>query len=77
LHTAKIYALVFSPDSGYIASGSTDNSIRVCNLANGVEIAILREHSHDISSLAFSPDCNYLVSGDWESKINVWRVKSE
>ena len=76
-HEKYIHALVFSPDSRYIATGGTDNTVRVRDAMSGKEITRMK-HDGDgnVYSIAFSPDSRYLVSGSGDGTARVWDILS-
>jgi WD40 repeat protein len=74
-HTNSIYALAFSPDGGWLASGGFDASVRLWDLFTGAEEECWREHKdRAVQALAFSPDGRYLVSGGRDRCACIWDV---
>jgi WD40 repeat protein len=79
-HTARVIALSVSPDGETIASGSTDNTIRLWR-SNGQPITTLKceaspqcaKSIKSILSLSFSHDGKTLVAADEEGMIYVVR----
>jgi ketosteroid isomerase-like protein len=66
----------FSPDGRSLASGSTDNTIKLWDVASGSELRTLRGHSYYIYSVTFSPNGRYLASGSGDHTIKLWDVAS-
>jgi WD40 repeat protein len=63
-HTDGVWSVAFSPDGQTLASGSTDGTITLWDLATRRQIGEpLRLHTHAVSSVAFSPDGQTLASG--------------
>lgn len=76
----KPYALVFSPCSKYLVSGTwwwwqeelEKMAIRLWDVATGENIHTFWGHTTDIQSLAFSPDSTLLASGSHDGTILLW-----
>jgi WD40 repeat protein len=72
-----VYAVAFSPDGDKIASGASDNTIRVCDSSIGIEILPpLQGHTSHICSVGFSPDGSKIISASWDETIRVWDVST-
>ena len=71
-HTNGIYALAFSRDGRWLASGSEDKNIVLWNTTTGEEVRKLKGHSAAVTQLAFSPDGKRLVSGDQKGGVKLW-----
>lgn len=70
----EVSAVAINPNGKILVSGSRDGTIKVWNLAKGLEIFALKEHLNGISSVAISSDGQTLVSGSWDGTIKVWRI---
>ena len=55
-------------------SGSGDTSIRLWDIATGLQKQTFTGHGHPVHSVAFSPDGVILVSGSADTTIRVWDV---
>ena len=74
------FALAFSPDGYYLASGAwwdgTEKvSVRLWEVATGENIATFWGHPTDIQDLAFSPDRRLLASGSFDGTLLLWDMK--
>jgi TIR domain-containing protein/WD40 domain-containing protein len=78
VHTFSVYSVAFSPDGHTLASGSTDQTIRLWNVATGQEVRTLTGHADSVRSVAFSPDGHTfghtLASGGDDGTITLWNV---
>ena len=61
-HTSDVWGVDFSPDGKYLATGSSDKTVRLWDLATGETIRIFSGHT-DIDGGKFSPDGKYLLTG--------------
>ncbi|GCL44500.1 serine/threonine-protein kinase [Microcystis aeruginosa] len=73
-HSDSVQSVVYSPDGGYLASGSGDTTIKIWEVATGKELRTLTGHSDPVFSVVYSPDGRYLASGIWDNTIKIWDV---
>jgi WD40 repeat protein/uncharacterized caspase-like protein len=68
--------LGFSTDGKILASGDSDGTVRLWDLARGTELRTLTGHTEAVISVAFSPDGRSLTSGSEDGTIKFWDVAS-
>ena len=57
-----------------IATGGSDNVVRVWNLQTGVEVDRFVGHTGSVAALAFDPTSGAIISGSFDTTIRVWKV---
>jgi len=76
-HDGIVWSVAFSPDGRLLASGSTDKTIKLWDVASGSLVRTLTGHTMAVSSVAFSPDGRLLASGNgWPDTIKLWDMAS-
>ncbi|HUK88483.1 MAG TPA: hypothetical protein VLT85_12525, partial [Terriglobales bacterium] len=53
-HTAPVLAGALSPDGRWVASGGSDATVRLWELATGRELRVLTGHTDQVAAVAFS-----------------------
>ena len=76
-HTGFVNSVSFSPDGSTVASGSSDNTVRLWDTVTGEEKATLRGHTDWVNSVSFSPDGSIVASGsgslwDFDNTVRLW-----
>lgn len=74
-HGGGINVLTFDPDSGVLASGGGDRTVRVWSIDETEPIAVLDAPNGTVRSINFTPDGRKLVAGGWWT-MNVWDWRS-
>jgi WD40 repeat protein len=67
-------SIAYSPDGKVLASGGSDNRIRLWDPDTGKEVRILEGHKGSVNCIAFSPDGKWLASGSQEHELWLWDV---
>jgi len=62
-HTKSINAVAFSPDNRWLASGGSDDVIKIWDLSTGNVLRTLYGHTSNVNALAVSADGTLLASG--------------
>ncbi len=75
-HADVVTSVAFSPDGKYIASGSSDKTIKLWKKETGNLIRTLEGHSGSVNSIAFSPDERYIASGSSDKTVKIWDVST-
>jgi WD40 repeat protein len=68
--------LSFSPRGDQIATGSSDNTIRLWNAETGVCTHTYTGHTSNVYDVAYSPQGNQLASAGGDSTVRLWDVGS-
>jgi WD40 repeat protein/predicted Ser/Thr protein kinase len=75
-HGNWVNSVSFSPDGKFLASGSSDETVKVWAVGSWQEVATLRGHGNYVNSVSFSPDGKFLASGSLDATVKVWAVGS-
>src|SRR5262249_44870670 len=72
-HEGRVSSTVFSPDGKLLASGGTDGTIRLWDLATRQQLgAPLPANKGGVSTVAFNPNGLLLASGGADATIRLW-----
>jgi WD40 repeat protein len=82
-HAGPVRSVAFGPRGRWLATGSTDNAVRLWDLAvllesdpSSAEGMELGRHESGVTALAFSPDGHWLASGGNDQTIRLWDVSN-
>ena len=73
-HTGDVTAVAFSPHSATLASGGTDNKIRLWDVGAREHRTALTGHSERVTALTFSRNGSMLVSGSADNTVQLWNT---
>ena len=75
-HSYTVYALALSPDGIYLASGSSDNSVKLWFYASQTTaFKTLTGHTNRVTALCFVSN-QILASGSFDLSIKIWNITS-
>ncbi|MGB3420273.1 MAG: hypothetical protein WBA52_07530 [Dolichospermum sp.] len=75
-HSNSVISVAYSPDGQTLASGSSDNTIKLWNVKTGNLLQTFKGHFNWVYSVAYSPDGQTLASGSDDNTIKLWNVKT-
>src|SRR6266699_6272806 len=75
-HINFVNAVAWSPDGNYIASASSDRTVRVWNAFTGKTLLTYGGHSDEVTTVAWSPDGTRIASGSADNTVRVWDIIS-
>ena len=75
-HNDSLTNAQLSPDHKLIASSSKDGTIRLWNVENKRQMAILTGHFSEVSLVKFSPDGKTLLSASTDRTARLWDIPS-
>ncbi|MCA1695100.1 MAG: serine/threonine protein kinase, partial [Actinobacteria bacterium] len=74
--TNYVDAVAFSPDGHTLATGSTDQTVRLWNITNPAHPTPLGRplsgHTNYVKAVAFSPDGHTLATGSSDQTVRLW-----
>ncbi|MFD3504963.1 NB-ARC domain-containing protein [Streptomyces sp. NPDC058678] len=71
-HTARVNAVVFSPDGTRLATGGDDGMVRVWDLAAGEILHTMAGHTRRVNAAVFSYDGARLVTAGDDWRVRIW-----
>jgi hypothetical protein len=71
---STVLSVAVTPDGQYVVSGSSDNTVRLWELATGKEVRRFTGHEWIVWSVAVTPDGKYVVSGSGDNTVRLWEL---
>jgi tetratricopeptide (TPR) repeat protein len=68
--------VAITPDGKQVVSASSDNTLKLWDLATGSELATLSGHSQSVNAVAITPDGKQAVSASWDDTLKLWDLLS-
>jgi WD40 repeat protein/tRNA A-37 threonylcarbamoyl transferase component Bud32 len=75
-HVSQVDAVVYTPDSQRILTGSDDTTVRVWDARTRQPLLDLKGHEHWVLALAVSPDGGRILSCSSDKTFRVWDCRS-
>ncbi|KAF9355046.1 hypothetical protein BGX26_007041 [Mortierella sp. AD094] len=76
-HQGAVYAVQYSPNGKFLATGSFDKTVRIWDgTTNQNELYVLKGHGLNISDLAWGHDSSLLLSAAYDKTCKRWDVES-
>lgn len=73
-HAGEITGLAFIPNSSWLASGSTDKTIKLWDLNTGKVVKTFGELTDQVNAIAVSPDGSLLAAGTADKKVELFKL---
>ncbi len=71
-HTAKVYAVAWSPNGSRLASVAADKSLQVWDALTSKKFFIYRNPNASLNSVSWSPDSRYIAAGGNDKLVQIW-----
>lgn len=75
-HTLGTFAVSWSPDGAFIASGGFDKTVRVWSTLTGETRLVYRGHTDQVNGVSWSPDSSRLAFAGTTGLMQSWEIPS-
>src|SRR5947208_1008802 len=79
-HTETVYAVAFSPDGKFVATGSFDKLAKLWEAATGKDLRTFggtQGHQNLVLTVAFSPDGKTIATGSHDNNAKIWDMTTD
>jgi WD40 repeat protein len=76
-HTGGVWGCAFSPDGTLLATTSDDGTVRLWQVSDGTQHAVLTGHTGGVWSCAFSPDGTLLATTSDDRTVRLWDITAD
>lgn len=70
-HGAAVWAVAFSPDGGWLATGDSDGNVQIWNAGSG-KLLMKVAHRDRVYGVGFSPDKRRFATGSSDGTVRIW-----
>lgn len=74
-HLGDVYSIAWSPDGARLATGGSDQKIRLWDAESGTAVCALRGHKDEVRCVTWSPDGTQLASADVAGAVMIWDAR--
>ena len=71
-HTGPVTAVAIAPDGSWLATTSSDGTLRIWDAATGQPRATLTGHENPVTAVAIAPDGSWLATTSSDGTLRIW-----
>ncbi|KAG9067035.1 WD repeats region domain-containing protein [Linnemannia hyalina] len=75
-HSDNVTTIAFSPDDRWIASSSSDRTVKLWDSRSGLLVSSFINHVGNVNCVRFSPSGQYIASASGDNTLQLWEVNS-
>ena len=76
-HWSSVSCVAITSDNKYIVSGGHESTVRIWNLLDKTQEAVLLGHWSSVSCVSITSDNKYIVSGDMGGSVRIWNLETK